>query len=71
MAHTRLDVQFGIMLNKIENLEEVQNKILTQQAKIMEELSLYKHFILFIKCLCASAAAILALKFGDVKSIWK
>lgn len=71
MNDARRDVQFGIMLNKIEKLEETQSTILAQQIKIMDELSLYKHMIMFIKCCAYTGAAILALKFGDVKSIWK
>ncbi len=70
VSETRNDIQWGIVLNKIENLEETQVAILAQQTKIMDELSLYKHFIMFVKCLAYTGVAIVAFKFGDLKSIW-
>ena len=64
------DVQFGIMINKIEKLEATQATILQQQATIMDELSLYKHFIMFVKAVGYTLAAVLAFKFGSIKDIW-
>lgn len=70
MDEGRRDVQFGIMMNKIEKLEETQSTIMEQQAAIMDELSLYKHFIMFVKALGYTIAAVLAFKFGSIKDFW-
>ena len=67
---SKRDVQWGIVINKIENLEKIQADMRTQQQQILEQLSLYKHGIMFVKCVGYTIAAVLAFKFGNIKDIW-
>ena len=47
-------------------------EVLTVEMKAMrDELSLYKHFVVFMKALGLMIICVATLKFGDVIDIWK
>jgi hypothetical protein len=47
-----------------------KEKIISSLEKLQNEMSLAKHFLLFIRLLGYTIALLIALKFGDVKTLW-
>lgn len=54
----------------LEENRKANEKICAEIQKIKDELSLYKHFIFFLKLLGYSTIAIATLKFGDLAKLW-
>jgi hypothetical protein len=75
------DAQLGYLTGKIEAIEERldahmeaeerQQELLDAKfEKIMEQLSMYRHFSFFIRTLGIIIAALLAANFSDMKEAW-
>lgn len=61
----------SLLKNHIDNEEEKLEKLHDKIDKALEQLSLYRFAISFIKVLGYSLVALLAFKFGDIKALWK
>ena len=73
-----INQRIGYLTGKIEELEkqikhqgEQQNDINTKLDKALEQLSLYRHLIIFLRGSLLLIAAIVTLKFGDISTILK
>jgi len=67
----------GYIAGKVENLEKKVDKqdghldeISTKLDSVTEQLTYYRHIIVFIRSIFWIGAAIVTLKFGDIKDIW-
>lgn len=73
--------KLGYLQAKVESLAEKMSQHMDDEAKfkvtmletlnkLSSEMSLAKNFILFLRLLGYTILLILAMKFGDVKSLW-
>lgn len=72
------DEEFGYIKGQIESLEERVKELDDEQGEIREDiqqinqqLTLYRHIIMFIRTALWIGVAIMTLKFGDIPDIWR
>ena len=51
--------------------EEAHEALLIEIREIKDNMSMYKHFWLFLKTFGLIGAAIMTFKFGDISAIWR
>jgi uncharacterized membrane protein YjjP (DUF1212 family) len=61
----------SLLKNHIENEESKLEAVHTKLDKALEQLSLYRFMLMFLKTVGYTLLFVLAFKFGDIKSLWK
>lgn len=71
---TEHQVEFNVFKSKVENFmvedKEIHEKLLSKLDTLHNQVSLARHFLLFLKALGYTLIFLLAFKFGDIKTLW-
>lgn len=67
----RRDIEIGKLSADVDQIKDQMQCIDLKLDKALQQLSMYKNFIMLLKFTGYAAVAILSFKLGDVAEIWR